>query len=148
MPRPRTPPAIRRLTGIKSKRGTEGLDLPPELPQPPPHLSEDAKGIFVETARLLLALGTVRKCDSNALERYSFGMALARKAHGELATASTFVVAANGAITQHPAIRLLREWEPLLMRFESESGMTAAARAKVSVPLAPEENPFVSEFLR
>lgn len=148
MPRTRTPAAIRRLTGTRSKCRTTGIDLPPELPQPPPHLREAAKAIFVETVSLLMALGTVRKCDSNALERYAFGMALARQAHGELATASTFFVAANGAVTQHPAIRLLREWEPNLMRFETEMGMTAAARAKVSVPPLPDDDSFVRKFLR
>ena len=84
----------------------------------------------------------------HGLARYAFNSALVRQAHRDLATAPTFVIAANGAVTQHPSIRLLREWEPLLMKFETEMGMTAAARSKVSVQPATGPESATMEFLR
>jgi P27 family predicted phage terminase small subunit len=151
MSRTRIPVAIKKLRGNPGKRAadlTAGVVLPPSLPSAPDHLPEAAKAIFNETAALLFAIGTMTKADAPGLARYAFNSSLVRQAHRDLATEPTFVIAANGAVTSHPSVRLLREFEPLLAKWETEMGMTAAARSKVSVPPPTGPESATMEFLR
>lgn len=135
MARPRIPVAVKRLQGNRGKRWQDleaGIILPPEMPEPPAHLEEEAKVIFIETGKLLFAIGTLTKCDVNILARYASNSVLVRKAHKALSISPAYGLT-NGKVFYHPAVKILREFEGLLTKFETEMGMTAAARSKINL---------------
>lgn len=152
MARPRTPLAIRKLRGNPSghwERLATGIDVPAEMPTPPDWLCPEAKAIFIETADLLFKLGTVTKYDTASLARYAANSSIVRHNHRALAKSPGFAITADGKFIRHPSIRILREFEALLMKFETESGLTAAARAKINITPPPDRdaNSFAKKYL-
>jgi P27 family predicted phage terminase small subunit len=137
MSRQRTPTAIKVLQGNPGKRKsdlTSGINLPPSMPEPPPHLSKEAKAIFLETAQLLFDLGTMSKCDVAGLELYSCNMVIFRTAHGDIASNGYFLTSPTGRFYANPAVKVVRDYQALIMKFLGESGLTAAARSRINIP--------------
>ena len=124
-------PGKRRLTPERKPALT---NVPPA---PPAELSDEAKAVFTKTGNLILSLGLCPEPDLQALTRYSENSVIVRRAHRELINEPMFVIAANGSCAPHPAIRMVREFEPLLMKFESENGLTAASRARLGIQVGP-----------
>ena len=140
--------AVKRLNGNPGHR-----KLAPEktasvsrtLPPPPAELSDEAKAVFKKTGELILSLGLSPASDIQSLTRYAENTVIVRRAHRELASEPVFVIAANGSRAAHPAIRLVREFESLLQKYESENGLTAVSRARLGIQVnATVEEP--SEF--
>jgi P27 family predicted phage terminase small subunit len=98
-------------------------------------LSDEAKTVFIKTGNLVLGLGL--NPDSEALTRYAENTVIIRRAHRELLDEPMFVIAANGSCAPHPAIRMAREFEPLVVKFESENGLSAASRARLGIQVGP-----------
>lgn len=150
MSRPRTPVAVKRLNGNPGRRSqdlTAGIILPPAMPPPPPGLPADVTAAFNETAALLFAIGTLAACDVGGLERYATYSVLLRRAHRDLARLPYYRITA-GRITYNPALKIVREIVPLQTKFETEMGLTAAARSKIDI--GPKEKPddsFTRKFL-
>lgn len=146
MARPRTPPAIKALQGNPSNRWQDleaGIILPAELPEPPAGLSEEVKVRFIETAKLLFALGTMTRCDVEALVRYATYAMLLGKAHKDLERMPYVGVGPTGRVQYNPAIKLITQIVPLQTKFETEMGMTAAARSRINLgqPKKTNESP-------
>ena len=136
MPRLPNSEAANRLNGFPghrkirpAKSGTVAGRLPP----PPAELSVEAKAVFKKTGKLILGLGLSPAPDTQALTRYAENTVIVRRALRELVTEPLFVIATNGTRAPHPAVRVAREFEPLLMKFESENGLTAASRARLGI---------------
>tara|TARA_R110000868_G_scaffold176896_2_gene414867 strand:- start:657 stop:1016 length:360 start_codon:yes stop_codon:yes gene_type:complete len=103
------------------------------MPEPPAGISEEVKVKFIETGKLLFALGTMTKCDVDGLVRYATYAVTLAKAHGDLARLPYVGVNKAGRVTYNPAIKLITQLAPLQVKFETEMGMTAAARSKINL---------------
>lgn len=138
MPNYPTSYSSKLLTGNPGKRRLAPArpPAPPnQLPPPPEELSDEAKTVFIKTGNLVLGLGL--NPDSEALTRYAENTVIIRRAHRELLDEPMFVIAANGSCAPHPAIRMAREFEPLVVKFESENGLSAASRARLGIQVGP-----------
>lgn len=152
MARPRIPVAVKKLRGNPGKRWEDleaGIILPAQLPDPPAGLPDEVKQKFIETAKLLFALGTMTVCDVDALVRYSTYAVLLAKAHADLARLP-YVGVKGGRVTYNPAIKVIAQIVPLQTKFETEMGMTAAARSKINLGTGAKkpDDSFAQEFLR
>jgi len=152
MGRPRIPVAVKLLRGNPGGRWQDleaGILLPPSLPEPPAHMVEEAKVVFIETGKMLLALGVMTFADVGALERYANNVLVVRRAHKDIAKhGHYFKDPKTGQVKYNPALRLLKEFEPLLMRFDNDMGLTAAARSKINLgPAAKVVDDFTAKFL-
>lgn len=153
MPRIPTSDAAKRLNGNPGHRklgADKSVTLAARLPAPAAELSDEAKAVFRKTGKIIQSLGLSPAPDTQALTRYAENTVIIRRAHRELATEPLFVIAANGSRAPHPAIRMCREFEPLLMKFESENGLTAASRARLGIQVEKVEEPdsFTMKYLR
>lgn len=143
MARPRIPVAIKKLRGNPSGRWQDleaGIILPPEMPEPPAGLPEEVKVKFIETGKLLFALGTMTKCDVDGLVRYATYACVLAKAHLDLHRLPYVGVNKAGRVTYNPALKIISQLVPLQTKFETEMGMTAAARSKINLGTKEKQN--------
>ena len=103
------------------------------MPEPPAGIAEDVKVKFIETGKLLFALGTMTACDVDGLVRYATYACVLAKAHADLSRMPYVGVGSDGRVTLNPAIKLIAQLVPLQVKFETEMGMTAAARSKINL---------------
>ena len=152
MSRQRIPTAIKRLNGNPGKRKsdlTAGINVPPSMPEPPTHLSKEARAIFLETAQLLFDLGTLSKCDVAGLELYACNMVIFRTAHRDIARDGYFLTSPAGRFYANPALKVVRDTETLILRWQGDMGMSAAARSRINIGKQAEadSNSFAAKYL-
>ena len=136
MGRPRIPVAVKKLQGNRSGRWQDleaGIVLTAEMPLPPASLPENVKLKFIETAELLFAIGTLTKCDVEALVRYATYSVLLSQAHLDLHKMNYVGLSKQGRVQYNPALKVIAQIVPLQSRFESDMGMSAAARSRIHV---------------
>lgn len=163
--RPPKPLALRRLNGNAGKRKLPEQDTAPlapgapdpaqlaagvaslRVPAPPKHLSRDAANEWRRLASQLVHRGLLRSLDLTVFEIRCETYSRWLKAKKELQRSLVYTV--NGMRRKKPEIQIVSDCEQRMRLFDSEYGLTPAARARVahvtgadqpSLPL-PEANP-------
>jgi P27 family predicted phage terminase small subunit len=144
------PSEIRKLEGNRGNRPipeTVKPDRGDRPPEPPSHLSADAKAEWKRVSRGLWDLGLLTPIDVGALAAYcqAWGrwrtaerlMDKAKKAYP--AGGGLYVETSNGNLVQHPAVSIANRAMTDLVKYAAEFGMTPSGRTKVPqhVPTSP-----------
>jgi P27 family predicted phage terminase small subunit len=108
-----------------------------KVPPAPKCLGRIGRAKWDETGGLLTGLGLLTELDVDALEVYCAAWDEVRECDAEIKTSGAFFTAESGYIGQHPAVVRRHKALDVIRRFQSEFGMTAAARTKVVVAQKP-----------
>jgi P27 family predicted phage terminase small subunit len=116
------------------KPSANGLPKMPDAlagdPQPPP----DLDGLALETWRRVLdwlrPLGTLARCDQDAVELYCRTYAGWRQAEAALAASGPVLTGPDGAIRSNPAAAVARDCRSLLIRLQTELGLNPGGRVR------------------
>lgn len=143
MPRGRKP----KPTGLKVIAGTDRADrrndqeprLDPEIPDPPPFLSDEAKVEWGRVCDALYSAGILTKTDRAALAAYcqAFGRwqqaeeALAKMAERDGVTKGIMIKTTNGNVVQNPLVGTANKAMADMVRIAAEFGMTPSARSRI-----------------
>jgi P27 family predicted phage terminase small subunit len=139
-----TPPYLKLLKGNPGKRAirpTVGAQRPLEPPPPPDYLRGHAKQEWIRVSPELFALGCLTNLDTAAFGAYctaystwrTAAEAFERVAAGDPVMAGLIVKGDGGSAVKNPLLTIERNAAETMVRIASEFGMTAAARARISV---------------
>lgn len=125
--------------GALKKTGAEGIEIPPSLPMPPPHLPDEAKVEWGRVAPMLYALRLLSDADIVALTAYCMAWAthkqaveaMAVMAKGDAITKGLLIKTTNGNAIQNPLLGIANKAASDMVRFAAEFGMTPSARARI-----------------
>lgn len=107
------------------ERGVAALPVPP----PPAHLDKDAKAEWIRLASQLVPRGLLRNLDLTSFEMRCVTYSRWLRANRALKRGLTY--AANGLRRKRPEVQIAAECERLMHQFDSEFGLTPAARVRV-----------------
>jgi P27 family predicted phage terminase small subunit len=139
------PTALKVLTGNPGKRPLPANEPVPEtaVPEPPEHLTDEARLEWFRIAAELEALGLVTRPDRAALAAYCQAWGRWVEAEENLRKFGVIVKSPNGYPMQSPFLAIANKAMEQMRQFLTEFGMTPASRSRVSaVPAAPKANPF------
>lgn len=112
----------------KPKPSSDGI-----IPRAPKWLNDNAKSIYKQSAREIVALGIAGKCDANILAVYALQMdrlmTLSEKKDKDLRTE-----------------KLLNELVASTLQLAKEIGLSPSARAKMRIAKVSEEDPTLALF--
>lgn len=122
------------------------LELPTVTgnPEPPAHLSEGAKQIFVHIYTTLKNRGVIADLDLYALGMLSFNADLVVQAEKELAHGMLITITNKGGHSyeiKSPWIDIRNKAEANYISMSAKFGLTPSDRAKISMPEPPKKNP-------
>jgi len=107
--------------------------IPIEFPQPPEHLSDDAKSEWQRLGPELYHLGLLTVSDLNSFTCYCNSCGRWMTAERELTQAGVLTqTAENGQVIAHPLVAVARNAAADMMRYSTEFGLTPAARRKLA----------------
>jgi len=136
-PKP-TPKPILKLRGAwREKAGPPEPELPPALPEVPPHLTAEAKLEWERIVPQLAAAGLLTRVDRAALAGYCMTWARWVKAEKILAESGEVLKGEKG-LYQNPYLAVANRALDQMARFLAEFGMSPASRARVSSAKEPE----------
>jgi len=116
--RPGSKPALKAIDGGLSK-----------VPAPPAGLTADARQEWKRATKDLIDRKVLAKSDLPVMEAYVVAFGGMRQLQPIAAKAEPFIVNKNtGAIKQHPAHANLQRYLNLVLRYQSELGLTPASR--------------------
>lgn len=139
---PKTKPDVVHLaSGNPSKKKfavlRDGARVPVGIPEPPPHLLDDALKEWGRITPLLLELGLIAQVDRAAIAVYCQAYARwvqAEKKIAELGDAGLVAVVAKSGYEQiGPWLQVSNRAVEQMHKFLSEFGMTPSARTRVDV---------------
>ncbi len=142
------PTALKLLTGNPGKRPLNKDEPTPDvaLPEPPAHLSREAKREWRRTGAQLLALRLVTNLDRAAFAAYCQTSARWAEAETQLAKFGMVIKTPSGFIVQSPYLGIANRALELMSKFAVEFGMTPVSRSRIHVaPVQEEADPF-AEF--
>lgn len=147
--RPRKPEAVKILQGNPGKRRKGAVDRAPladglpaasedvggriatlKVPSPPSHLSRAAKEEWQRLAAGLVHLGLLRQLDMGAFEARCELYATFRRCR-LVVQKKGLTYTANGVIRTRPEARMMQDCLRQIRAWDSEFGLTPAARARV-----------------
>jgi P27 family predicted phage terminase small subunit len=139
-----TPPYLKLLKGNPGKRAvrpTVAAQRPPEPPPPPDFVRGYAREEWIRVSPELFALGCLTNLDTAAFGAYCTAYrtwrnaveAFERVAAGDPVMAGLLVKGDSGSAVKNPLLTIERNAAEAMVRIASEFGMTAAARARISV---------------
>lgn len=139
MGRPRKPTAVKKALGTYEKYyGNENEpQLPCSIPEPPPHLGEQASKLWPEYANMLRSMGVLTTCDRTAMESLCethaeiIGLRQEIAEHGKT-TYSVVTQSGDEMIRGLPQVAQLSDAERRLLALLTQFGLTPASRSKVS----------------
>ena len=140
------PAALHELRGNPGKRARRPADQAPmmpgelhadardivalKVPPPPKHLSKHARDEWRRKAPDLVKLGLLRALDGTAFEARCELYSTWRSCR-EVIAKDGMTYAANGIVRQRPEVRLAQDCLRQMRQWDSEFGLTPAARARV-----------------
>jgi P27 family predicted phage terminase small subunit len=140
-PKPR-PAFLKLVKGTRKSRLNRNEPLPdPNLPMPPPHLSDEAKVEWGRVSEDLYRLGILTKIDRAALAAYcqAYGrwvraeLVLAEMAKRDELSGGLMVRTLNGNAIQNPMVGTANKAMADMVRYATDLGMTPSARSRVQV---------------
>lgn len=146
------PGEIRKLEGNRGNRPIPETVKPPRgdrPPDPPAHLTADARTEWKRVSRGLWDLGLLTVIDVAALAAYCQAWARWKNAEKLIEKAKKtypaggglFVQTSNGNLIQHPAVGIANRAMADLVKYSAEFGMTPSGRTKVPQHAAPNPRP-------
>lgn len=141
------PAHLRLLDGAQASKVNRNEPIPRSGKiDPPEHLSDDVRDIFVWVVRELEHMKIGAPVDRDALVAYATAVDNHRKASALLARSSLLVKGATGALIRNPLLAVQRDAANTLRQLAQEFGLTPSARARIdSERLADDDgNPFAS----
>ena len=143
------PTKLKVLRGNPGKRRLSDGEPDPEtnLPEPPDHLSEEAKSEWERVGQLLTGLGMVSDLDRAGLAAYCQAWGRWVEAEESLRKCGLVVKSPNGYLMQSPFLAIANKAMEQMKALLIEFGMTPASRTRVHADLPPEEDEF-EKFLR
>lgn len=143
-------------TGLKVVAGTDRADrrndqeprFNPEIPTPPPFLSDEAKVEWGRVCDVLFQAGVLAKTDRAALGAYcqAYGRwqqaeaALSLMAARDNVTRGLMIKTTNGNAVQNPLVGTANKAMADMVRFAAEFGMTPSARSRIKAEDRGKEN--------
>ena len=139
-PKPK-PTALKLIRGTEraARRNPAEPRPPPAMPDPPEHLSDEARAEWSRVIDQLCAAGIVTGIDRAALGAYcqAYGRwvqaedALARMAGKDAHTAGLMIRTQGGNAIQNPLVGTANKAMADMMRYATEFGMTPSARTRI-----------------
>jgi P27 family predicted phage terminase small subunit len=129
---------------------SDSIQAAPALPDPPPHLNEDAKAEWARVAPMLYAQRVLALSDVAALGAYCQAYAIWKQAtdalnvmsRGDALTKALMIKTTNGNAIQNPLLGIANKAASDMVRFAAEFGMTPSARARINLgTAAPVQDP-------
>lgn len=140
---PKTPTAIKLVTGNPGRRPLPKNEPKPPVaePDPPDFLSDIAKTMWRHLCPKLAKVGLMTHIDIGVLTAYCSAWSDLVEATGKQAGKPTAVKTHNGNAVQSPYVSMIRQARLDLVRFAAELGMTPAARAGLDINVGSEAPP-------
>jgi P27 family predicted phage terminase small subunit len=139
---------LKLVTGNPGKRAlNENEPRPaPALPDPPPHLDDEAKAEWGRVSGQLYALGCLAEIDRAALAAYAQAYsrwlraerAIAEMAKRDELTRGLMIKTANGNAIMNPLVGVANKAMADMVRYAAEFGMTPSARSRIDADKAAE----------
>lgn len=137
------PTSLKLIDGNPGNRAINGHEPRPDpsLPDPPDHLSEDAKTEWGRVAATLSGLRMLTDLDRASLAAYcmAYGRwvqaerAIAVMAERDLLTGGLMIRTSNGNAIQNPLIGTANKAASDMVRYAAEFGMTPSARSRFTL---------------
>lgn len=151
-----TPTHLKLVTGNPGKRKLNAREPMParSMPEPPPHLAEEAKAEWARISEELYRLGLLTKADRAALAAYCQSYArwvkaesaVAKMAERDELTGGLMIKTTNGNAIQNPLIGIANKAMGDMMRYAAEFGMTPSARSRITANPNDEDKDPAAEF--
>ena len=138
--RPPVPTKLKLLkgTGQKCRMNPDEPQPPTEIPQPPTHLSPDARKEWKRITPLLKELGIISEIDMTSLAMYCQSWGEHVKAEREIKKTGGQVIAEKDEegkilrLAKNPWLSVSKDARLLAHKFLVEFGLTPASRSRVS----------------
>lgn len=150
------PTHLKLVTGNPGRRPLNKAEAmpPPDLPSPPPELSDDAKVEWGRVATELFRCGLLTKADRAALAAYcqAYGRwvqaerAVAEMGKRDQLTGGLMIKTTNGNAVQNPLIGIANKAMADMVRYAAEFGMTPSARSRIKAEPQEAADPADSYF--
>ena len=145
--RPAKPTALKELAGNPGKRTLNKNEPKPVQRKPscPKHLVGEARREWNRMAKQLFDLGLLTEVDRAALAGYCASYSLWRKCRREIDEKGFTYETESGYVGQRPEIAIGNRALADVRAFCQQFGLTPSARARMTLPEAPdddEESPF------
>ena len=150
------PTHLKLVTGNPGRRPMNKAEAKPapNLPSPPPELSDDAKVEWGRVSEELYNLGLLTRIDRAGLAAYcqAYGRwitaerVIAEMAARDRATSGLLVKTTNGNAIQNPLVGTANKAMSDMMRYAAEFGMTPSARSRINAEGKHEEDPAARYF--
>ena len=146
--RKRTPANLRMLRGNPGKRPEPKQETQPKgtLPNPPAHLSAEAKREWWRMGRRLVRLGLMTEIDKAALAAYCQAWARWADAEKKLEDDGPVTETASGFPTQSVYLQIANRAMEQMLKCLVEFGMTPSSRSRVHAPAGAAEKDEIEEW--
>jgi P27 family predicted phage terminase small subunit len=133
--RPPKPTALKVLEGNPGKRTLNGGEPKPPTREPkmPRNMLTEARRFWREHVPRLVALGVATEVDGPALAMMATHYALAERAAKQLKQDGLTTTDERGLTRKHPLLQVLRDNSTAFRSYAMQFGLTASARARLSV---------------
>lgn len=101
--------------------------------QPPEHLPEDAKAVWVNTISTVIEAGVADHVDLPALEGMALAYSRAREAARIIDEEGMIAEGYSGQPVQHPAVKIERDSWRAFLNFAEQFGITPIARTRLGL---------------
>jgi P27 family predicted phage terminase small subunit len=142
------PSALHALTGTARKRNQRHEPQPTlEIPEPPAHLSDDARAEWFTITPHLFKLNLLTRLDATELALYCSAVGLWTDAERHIGTEGAVISTKRGHQIQNPWLAIRNKNMELAHKFLSEFGLTPASRTRLNVtmPAADELGDFIND---
>jgi P27 family predicted phage terminase small subunit len=133
--RPPKPTRLKLLYGNPGKRPLNHNEPQPrdEMPDPPPHLTGEAREEWFRICRELNRIGLLTQVDRAAFAGYCVAWSQWITALAELDREGQTLVDDNGRSYSHPAVNHVIKFQTTMHRFLSEFGLTPSSRSRLII---------------
>lgn len=135
MPGPvKEPKALKILKGSfrpDRDNANEPVPAPYEPTNLPEHLAAGVRQIWNETTNELRLMGTLHRCDRDALLAFCHAVENHRQASYLIAQTGIIMAGADGKAIRNPALSIQRDSADLIRKFAQEFGLTPSARSRI-----------------
>lgn len=112
------------------------------IPAPPKGLDVAARDEWRRAAQDLIDRKVLAKSDLPALEAYAIAYGMVRKLQPIAGAAEPIIISERGGVKTHPAHTALQKYLTIVLRYQSELGLTPASRNRRAMQGPAADDPF------